>query len=105
MQVTIDLPDQLTNKVQKQWGNLSQEILRHLVLRAFKEGLINFNEFKEMLGFSIDKDFKAFLAANMPLHAGGLLNLAGSCADFDIEIDNLGICDEMDDDLTGVFDE
>ncbi len=105
MQITMNLPDKLTERVQDKWGDLSQKKLDKLVLEAFLEGLINFDEFREMLGFKNDVDFKAFLSANIPLHTSGLLNLAGSCADIDFTIDDLGIDDEMDDDLIGVFDE
>lgn len=105
MQITIDLPDKLTQKVQDKWGDLSQKVLDKLVLEAFLEGLINFDEFREILGFDNDISLKDFLSANIPLHNSGLLNLAGSCADIDFTVDNLGVCDEMDDDLVGVFDE
>jgi len=86
MQVTIDLPDKLTERVLGKWGDLSQKILDKLVLEAFLEGLINFDEFREMLGFKNDIALKAFLSANIPLHTSGLLNLAGSCADIDFTI-------------------
>lgn len=105
MKITINLPDKLTERVQDKWGDLSQKILDKLVLEAFLEGLINFDEFREMLSFKNDRDLKAFLSANIPLHTSGLLDLAGSCADIDFIIDDLGISDEMDDDLIGVFDE
>jgi len=55
MQVTIDLPDKLTERVLGKWGDLFQKILDKLVLEAFLEGLINFDEFREMLGFKNDK--------------------------------------------------
>ncbi|MEC4818885.1 MAG: hypothetical protein SAK29_37270 [Scytonema sp. PMC 1069.18] len=105
MQLIINLPDKLTQRFQDKWGDLSQKILDKLVLEAFLEGLINFDEFREMLSFKYDVDFQAFLSANIPLHNSGLLNLAGSCADIDFTVDELGICDEIDDDLVGVFDE
>ena len=44
MQITIDLPDNLTDKIPDEWGNLSQKILANLVLDAFKDGLIDFDE-------------------------------------------------------------
>lgn len=105
MQITIDFPDKFTQRIQDKWGDLSQKVLDKLVLEAFLEGLINFDEFREILGFDNDTSLKNFLSANIPLHSSGLLNLAGSCADIDFTVDNLGICDEMDDDLVGVFDE
>ncbi|QIR35758.1 hypothetical protein HCG51_02650 [Tolypothrix sp. PCC 7910] len=105
MQITINLPDKLTERLQDKWENLSQKVIDKLVLEAFLEGLIDFDEFREMLGFKNDVDLQAFLSANIPLHSSGLLNLAGSCADIDFTVDDLGISDEMDDDLVGVFDE
>ena len=101
MQLTINLPEKLTEKVYSKWGDLSQKIIDKLVLEAFLEGLINFDEFKEMLDLHNDVDLKAFLEANIPLYNSGLLNLAGSCADIDFTTDNLGISDEMDNDLIG----
>ncbi len=105
MRVTIDLPDKLTERVLGKWADLSQKILDKLLVQAFLEGLINFDEFREMLGFKNDIAFKAFLSANIPHHTSELLNLAGSCADIDFIVDNLDIGDEIDDDLIGIFDE
>ncbi len=39
------------------------------------------------------------------LHSGGILNLYGACADIDFAEDDLGIYDDMDDDLVGVVNE
>ncbi|MGD1701343.1 hypothetical protein [Dapis sp. BLCC M229] len=97
-QLTINLPEKLTEKVYSKWGDLSQKIIDKLVVEAFLEGLINFDEFKEILDLNND-DLKAFLEANIPLHNSGLLNLAGSCADIDFTTNNLVISDEMNNDL------
>ncbi|MDJ1177517.1 hypothetical protein PJF56_01445 [Roseofilum sp. BLCC_M91] len=105
MQITINLPDKLTDEVQKQWGDLSQWALSHLILDAMKGGLITFDEFRESLSFYSEEELNCFLKQNHMLHDGGLLNLAGSCADIDLEVDDAGICDQLDDDLAGVFDE
>ncbi|MFB2934289.1 hypothetical protein ACE1B6_03345 [Aerosakkonemataceae cyanobacterium BLCC-F154] len=105
MQVTIDLPDKLTEKIQDQWGNLPQKIIANLVLDAFREGLIDFDELKDMLNFFSDSELKEFLKQKNMLHFGGILNLYGACNDLDFVEDELGISDEMDDDLIGVFDE
>ena len=99
MQITIDLPDNLTDKIQDNLGNLSQKVLNKLAIEAFLEGFINFDEFRQMLGFKNDTDLKAFLLANLPVHSSGLLNLAGSCADIDITIDEQGIFEEIDNDF------
>ncbi|MBD2694858.1 hypothetical protein [Anabaena catenula] len=105
MQITIDLPDNLTDKIPEEWGNLSQKILANLVLDAFKDGLIDFDEMKDMLNFFSDTDFQEFLKQKNMLHSQGILNLYGACADIEFKEDNLGISDDMDDDLIGVFDE
>ncbi len=105
MQVTINLPEKVREKIQSKWDDLSQKIIEKLILEAFLEGLINFDEFKEVLNLNNNVDLKAFLVANIPLHSSGLLNLAGSCADLDLITDNLGISDEIDNDLIGAVNE
>lgn len=105
MQVTISLPELLIKKVGDRWGNLEQRILDKLVLEAFLEGLINFDDLRETLGLKDDADLTAFLSANLPLHNSGLLNLAGSCADIDFNVDDLGIAEEFNNNLVGVANE
>ncbi len=105
MQVTIDLPDKLTEKLINKWGNLPQTIINNLVVEAFREGLINFEELNELLNFASDTELKDFLKQKNILHSAGLLNLYGTCADIDFATDELGISPETDDDLIGVFDE
>ncbi|MDD1417238.1 hypothetical protein MEN41_22360 [Dolichospermum sp. ST_con] len=105
MQITINLPDNLTDKIQDKLGDLSKKILNKLAIEAFLEGFIDFDEFRQMLGFQDDIAFKSFLLANLPVHSGGILNLYGACAGIDFPEDDLGIADDMNDDLIGVFDE
>ena len=105
MQITINLPEGLTEKIGDKWGNLQQKILEKLILEAFLEGLINFDDLRENLGLKDDADIKAFLSANLPLHNSGLLNLAGSCADIDFNIDDFAISDQLNENLVGVSNE
>lgn len=105
MQITIDLPDKLTEKIQEQWGNLPQKIITNLVLSAFEERLIDLAELKDLLSLADDAQVKEFLKQNNLLHSAGLLNLYGACNDIDFAPDDLGISPETDDDLIGVFDE
>jgi hypothetical protein len=105
MQITINLPEKLTEKIGDKWGNLQQKILEKFILEAFLEGLINFDDLRETLGLKDDADLKAFLSANLPLHYSGLLYLAGSCADIDFNIDDLAISDELNENLVGVSNE
>jgi hypothetical protein len=88
MQVTIDLPDKLTTKIINQWGNLPQKILNNLVLEAFRDRLIDFDELKDLLNFPSDTELKEFLIQNNILHSAGLLNLYGACADIDFATDD-----------------
>ena len=96
MQITIDLPDNLTDKIPDEWGNLSQKILANLVLDAFKDGLIDFDEMKDMLNFFSDTDLQEFLKQKNMLHSQGILNLSGACPDLDFVEDDLGISDDSD---------
>ncbi|GGA34173.1 hypothetical protein [Okeania sp. KiyG1] len=105
MQIKINLPDKLTERVQGKWDNLQQKIIANLVLEDFREGLIDFDELKELLNFFSDVELIEFFKQNNMLHSQGILNLYGTCTDFDLVEDNLEICDEMDDDLVGAFNE
>jgi len=105
MQVTIDLPDKLITKIINQWGNLPQKILNNLVLEAFRERLIDFDELKDLLNFPSDTQLKEFLIQNNILHSAGLLNLYGACADIDFATDEEGIYPETDNDLIEVINE
>ena len=105
MQVTIDLPDKFTTKIINQWGNLPQKILNNLVLEAFREKLIDFDELKDLLNFPSETELKEFLIQNNILHSAGLLNLYGACADIDFATDDEGISPETDDDLIEVINE
>ena len=104
MQVTVNLPDKFTEKIKDEWGDLPQKILSELVLSALKDGLIDLDELKDMLGLGDDARLMEFLKKNNMLHASGIINLYGSCADIDFADDELGISDEMDDDLRTNFD-
>lgn len=91
MQLTINLPEKLTERIGDKWGNLQQKIVANLLLDALKEGLITFNELKEMLDFFSDAELKEFLREEDMLHSGGLLNLYGACPDLDLVEDDGGI--------------
>lgn len=105
MQLTINLPDQFTEKIGDQWGDLQQKIITNLVLNALKEGLINFDEFKEMLNFFSDAELKKFLEQNNMFHSRGILNLSGTCPDLEFVEDELDIYDDIDETLIEVIDE
>ncbi|MGK7882737.1 MAG: hypothetical protein AB4060_21945 [Crocosphaera sp.] len=41
MQITIEIPDKLTAKMQDKWDNLSEKILINLLLEAYQNQLIS----------------------------------------------------------------
>jgi hypothetical protein len=98
MQITIDLPDNLTDKIQDKLEDLSQKVLNTLAIEAFLEGFINFNEFRQMIDFQDDTAFKAFLSASLPVHSLGLLTLMESRADIDFKLNEQGILEEINND-------
>ncbi|WP_202803877.1 hypothetical protein [Geminocystis herdmanii] len=101
----VNIPDKLKEKIGNQWGDLSTKIISNLVLMAFRDGLINLSELREMLHLRDNDDFYVFLRDNYLLHNSGLLNLYGSCQDIDFADDSLGIVDDLDNDMIGAFDE
>jgi hypothetical protein len=98
MQVTVNLPDKLIDRIQSTGGELPQKILSALVLNAFKDGSIDIDELKDMLQLD-DLGLMEFMKKNNMLHPGGIINLYGSGADINFADDELGISDEMDDEL------
>lgn len=52
MKITVDLPDKLTEKVGKQWGDLSKKVVDSLALEAYKSKIISTAELGEILNLS-----------------------------------------------------
>ena len=105
MKITIDLPDRLTERIADSWQDLPGMVVSSLLVSAFRDRLINFEELWEMLALESDAAKRLFLQREQVLHRGGLLNLYGTCADLAIEVDDAGIDPNLDDALDGVFDE
>lgn len=105
MEVIVNVPDKLREKIGNQWGDLSTKIISSLVLMAFLDGLIELSELREMLHLRDNDNFNAFLRDNHLLHNSGLLNLYGSCQDIDFADASFGVVDDLDDEMIGVFDD
>jgi len=105
MEVIVNVPDKLREKIGNQWGDLPTKIIRNLVLMAFRDGLIELSELREMLCLKDEDDFTNVLKENHLLHNSGLLNLYGSCQDIDFADPDLGIIDDLDSEVIGAFDE
>ena len=52
MKITIDLPDKLTEKIGKQWGDLSKKVTDSLALEAYHSRIISTAELGEILKLS-----------------------------------------------------
>ena len=105
MKITIDLPERLTERIAESWEDVPGKVVSSLLVSAFRDRLISFEELWEMLALESDAAKCLFLQQEQVLHRGGLLNLYGACANLAIEVDDSGIDPNLDDDLDGVFDE
>ena len=105
MKVTVDLPEKLTERIADFWQDLPGKVINSLLVSAFRDRLISFEELWEMLALESDGEKRSFLQREQVLHRGGLLNLYGTCADLEMELDEAGIDPSLDDELEGLFDE
>ena len=105
MELIVNVPDKLKEKIGNQWGDLPTKIISNLVLMAFRDGLIDLSELREMLSLKDENNFTAFLRENNLIHNSGLLNLYGSCQDIDFADDSLGIIDDLENEMIEAFDE
>ncbi len=105
MKITVDLPDKLTERIADSWQDVPGKVVASLLVSAFRDRLISFDELWEMLALESDTEKRLFLQREQVLHGGGLLNLYGACADLEIETDGAGIDPSLDDGLENDFDE
>lgn len=91
MKITVDLPDRLTEKIADFWQDVPGKVVNTLLVSAFRDRLISFEELWEMLALKSDREKRLFLQREQVLHTGGLLNLYGTCANLSIEVDDAGI--------------
>lgn len=61
MEIIINIPDNMTSKLEKKWGNLSQKIIKNIALEAYQNRLISTNELKEILNLSSSLEVHKFL--------------------------------------------
>ena len=61
MEITVNLPDKLTEKVGEQWGDLSKKIVDSLALEAYKSKIISTAELGEILGLNSRWEIYDFL--------------------------------------------
>ncbi len=61
MEIVINIPDNMTSKLEDKWGNLSQKILKNIALEAYQNRLISTYELKEILNLSSSLEVHKFL--------------------------------------------
>ncbi len=64
MTVTVQIPDDLAQRLSAQGGDLSRRILEMLALEEFKSGHITKAELRQMLGFETTFQLDGFLKAH-----------------------------------------
>ena len=61
MNIAIELPEDVAQQLQLQWGDLSQKTLEVMALEAYKSGIITEAEVQRMLKLSSRWEVEAFL--------------------------------------------
>jgi predicted HTH domain antitoxin len=61
MQITIDIPDEIAQQLDKTWGNLSQRFLEVVVADAYRSGVITTAEVGNILQLSSRLETHQFL--------------------------------------------
>ncbi len=61
MQVTIELPEEIGQQLQVEWGNLSEKILKALAIKAYRDGVMTSAEIQSLLNFSSRWETEEFL--------------------------------------------
>lgn len=61
MQITIDIPDEVAQRLNIEWGNLSRRLLEILVAEAYRSGTISTSEARQILQLPSHLETHAFL--------------------------------------------
>lgn len=64
MQITIELPEEISRQLQKSWDNLPQKILESLALEAYRKGMMTSAQVQTLLNFSSRWQTEQFLKEN-----------------------------------------
>jgi len=64
MEVAVQLPDPLVQRLQAQGGDLPRRVLESVVLEGFREHLLTTEELRQFLGFESKFEVHAFLKAH-----------------------------------------
>ena len=69
MQVTIELPEDVSQALQERWGDVSRRTLEAIAIEGYRSGALTESQVRRLLGFETRMDVHAFLQqAEVPLH-------------------------------------
>jgi predicted HTH domain antitoxin len=80
MQITIYIPEEIGQKLQTEWGNLSRKALESIAIQAYREEVMTSAEVQELLDFSSRWETEEFLQSSR-----AYLNYTESDLEEDIE--------------------
>ena len=61
MEVTIHLPDDVAQRLQAQWGDVSRRVLEELVLDGYRARILGESDIRRLLGFETRFEVHDFL--------------------------------------------
>ena len=68
MVLTIDLPDHVTQSLEKRWGDLPRHLLETLAIEGYRDGTLSQYQVQCMLGFESRFEVDAFMKShNIPI--------------------------------------
>ncbi|ETW92891.1 MAG: hypothetical protein ETSY1_41685 [Candidatus Entotheonella factor] len=64
MQVAIDLPDHIAQRLQQTWGDIPCRVIESIALEGYRSGALNESEVRQLLGFATRYEVHGFLKAH-----------------------------------------
>ncbi|MEA5581289.1 UPF0175 family protein [Nodularia harveyana UHCC-0300] len=61
MEITIEIPEDIGNQLQKNWQDLPQKILEALAIEAYRNGIMNAGQIQQLLKMSSLGETETFL--------------------------------------------
>lgn len=61
MSVTIELPKEIEQQLETEWGNLPRRALEAVALEGYRSGALTLSQLRRMLGFETRMEADAFL--------------------------------------------
>ncbi len=80
MQITIEIPDEVAQRLDEEWGSLSRRLLEVFVAQAYRSGAISTSEVRRILQLPSRLETHAFLK-----RMGVYLNYDGAELERDIQ--------------------